>query len=313
MLPVRLMKMETGVLGDGKPIKLFINKNDLMIFSCPMGKPLISSIIKHHVDCKDFQTVAMLVCALTEKTKAKRNIMVENAVELDHPSKDKYWFLKSGALTGGGGNPNLLSAGVGDSPYHTVHGPGLSSAAINRGVKSNNSGSETKLENIFAKKSIRSNSWTDATQEEPISIEYSKSSIDSSDIAHGDSRYGLLDEADSSLFSSALAAYSDALYNWNLLEQRAIVQKHGAATGVEDEMSCVSSTCSSCEERIDTFNCKKCRKPGLECVICRLPVSGMGLVCPSCGHGGHLQHLREWWGDHATCPASCGCNCKKFL
>jgi len=277
---------------------------------CPLGKPLISSIIKHHVDCRDFQTVAMLVCALTEKTKVKKNVIVENAVELDHPGRGKYWFLKSGALTGGGGgHSNLLSAGVGDSPYHTVHGPGL----INRGVKSNNSGSETKLENIFMKKNIRSNSWTDASQEESISIEYSKTTIESPATLHGDSRFGLLEDADSSLYSSALAAYSDALYNWNLLEQRAIVVKHGAATGVEDEMSCVSSTCAICEERIDTFNCKKCRKPGLECVICRLPVSGLGLVCPSCGHGGHLQHMWGWWGDHSTCPASCGCNCKKYL
>ena len=282
-----------------------------IIFSCPMGKPLISSIIKHHVDCKDFQTVAMLVCALTEKTKVKKNVIVENAVELDQPGKGKYWFLKSGALTGGGGgHSNLLSAGVGDSPYHTVHGPGL----VNRGGKSNNSGADNKLENIFMKKSIRSNSWTDASQEEPISVEYStKTPIESPATLHGDSRFGLLDDSDSSLYSSALAAYSDALYNWNLLEQRAIVVKHGASTGVEDEMSCVSSTCTTCEERIDNFSCKKCRKPGLECVICRLPVSGLGLVCPSCGHGGHLHHVVGWWGDHSSCPASCGCNCKKYL
>ena len=278
-----------------------------------MGKPLISSLIKHHADCRDFQTIAMLVCALTEKTKVKKKILVEKAIEPDHHNKDKYWFLKSGALTGGTGNPNLLSAGVGDSPYHTVHGPGPSSAGMNRGFQSNNSGSETKLENIFMKKSVRSNSWTDASQDEPISIEYSKTTIESPDVLHGESRFGLLDEADSSLYSSSLAAYSDALYNWGLLEQRAIVQKHGPARGLEDERSCVSSTCSTCEERIDTSSCKKCSKPGLECVICRMPVRGLGFVCPSCGHGGHLKHVRGWWNEHSLCPASCGCNCKKFL
>ena len=252
----------------------------------------------------------MLVCALTSKTKVKKNVVIENAVEPEHHNKDKYWFLKSGALTGG--NPSFLSVGVGDSPYHTVHGPGPSSATMHGGFKSN-SGSETKLENIFMKKNIRSNSWTDASQEEPISIEYSKTTTESPDILHGEPRFGLLDEADSSLYSSSMAAYSDALYNWGLLEQRAIVQKHGPARGVEGERSCVSSTCSTCEERVDTSSCKKCTRPGLECVICRLPVSGLGAVCPACGHGGHLQHVRRWWNEHSLCPASCGCNCKKYL
>ena len=29
--------------------------------------------------------------------------------------------------------------------------------------------------------------------------------------------------------------------------------------------------------------------------------------------GGHLAHLNSWWSNHVTCPASCGCPCRKFL
>ena len=32
---------------------------------CPMGRPLLSSLLSHHLQCKDFQTVALLVCAFT--------------------------------------------------------------------------------------------------------------------------------------------------------------------------------------------------------------------------------------------------------
>ena len=52
----------------------------------------------------------------------------------------------------------------------------------------------------------------------------------------------------------------------------------------------------------------------LVCTICRLPVTGLSIVCPVCGHGGHLQHVQDWFADHHRCPAAkCSCLCKKYL
>ena len=51
-------------------------------------------------------------------------------------------------------------------------------------------------------------------------------------------------------------------------------------------------------------------EPGLvgcaqaSCSVCCLPVHGLGLYCPDCGHGGHLNHVSKW----TKCPL-CGCRC----
>lgn len=83
---------------------------------CPMGRPLLSSLLSHHLQCKDFQTVALLVCAFTKQTMMKAQSPLKSPQEpLPQLPKDKFWFLKSGALTG------TTPGGVGDSPYHTVH------------------------------------------------------------------------------------------------------------------------------------------------------------------------------------------------
>ena len=42
------------------------------------------------------------------------------------------------------------------------------------------------------------------------------------------------------IFSRALAAYTDALYNWGLLEQRASVRKHGQSLREEASRAAVS-------------------------------------------------------------------------
>jgi hypothetical protein len=44
-------------------------------------------------------------------------------------------------------------------------------------------------------------------------------------------------------------------------------------------------------------------------VLCHQPVRGLYVVCPGCGHGGHLGHLAKWFGQHTTCPSGCGHAC----
>ena len=62
---------------------------------CPMGRPLLSSLLKHHLQCRDFQTVAMLVCAFTQQTSNNDLSPVASPQEPPtHPAKDKFWFLK---------------------------------------------------------------------------------------------------------------------------------------------------------------------------------------------------------------------------
>ncbi len=55
-------------------------------------------------------------------------------------------------------------------------------------------------------------------------------------------------------------------------------------------------------------------RPAVQCCsFCRLPARGLVTVCFHCGHGGHVQHLREWFQTHDMCPTGCGCLCLEKL
>lgn len=56
--------------------------------------------------------------------------------------------------------------------------------------------------------------------------------------------------------------------------------------------------------------------PNLQCTICRTRVRGLVFLCERCNHGGHIDHLSQWFYDPAPpnqprqCPAlSCQCYC----
>ena len=63
--------------------------------SCPMGRPLLASLLQHHLECRDFQTVALLVCAFTHQTKTKAlSPATSPPAALPLHTRDKFWFLK---------------------------------------------------------------------------------------------------------------------------------------------------------------------------------------------------------------------------
>ena len=220
----------------------------------PLGRPLISSLLEHQAQCRDFQTVAMLVCALTAPTRPRRKRPEQRPEQ--RPEREKFWFL---------------SGGAGDSPYHTISGL-----------------SHTRLDTLLSQRNTRSNSWTEAGQEDQ------EDSPGGEEEGHGEARHGLLDLASSHLYSAALTAYCELLHSWGLLTQRTEVAQHGPLG--------------------DVAGCQVGRsKGGLTCLVCRLPVAGLSLVCPVCGHGGHLAHMQQWYSDHNKCPARCSCPCKRYL
>ena len=241
----------------------------------PLGRPLISSLLAHQARSRDFQTVAMLVVALTSPTRAPARLEPDQKA-----GRDKFWFLKSG----------LLSGGAGDSPYHTVH-------TLSTSTLGSASASQTRLESLFSHRNTsgRSNSWTEAAQEDeaeqlPARLE----------AAHGQPRCGLLEPGDSELYRGAVTAYCHLLHNWGFLRQRTEVAQHGPLQPSTDISACLVSPSSS-------------SSLPLTCAICRLPVSGLSLTCPVCGHGGHLEHLQLWHAKHDRCPARCSCPCYKYF
>lgn len=50
------------------------------------------------------------------------------------------------------------------------------------------------------------------------------------------------------------------------------------------------------------------------CSVCEEKVLGRAIVCPKCGHGGHVDHLEAWFSSDASeCPSGCGCDCARAL
>lgn len=77
-------------------------------------------------------------------------------------------------------------------------------------------------------------------------------------------------------------------------------------------------------------SCPNCRKPLPRCSLCLLhmgttttsgfynpvgikskPFQKWFSWCQTCRHGGHTEHLAEWFKTHSECPVTC-CNCKCF-
>lgn len=53
--------------------------------------------------------------------------------------------------------------------------------------------------------------------------------------------------------------------------------------------------CSGCNKAKRTSACGPCQRPVLFCALCCIPVKGAANACLSCGHGGHLIHMMQWF------------------
>lgn len=51
--------------------------------------------------------------------------------------------------------------------------------------------------------------------------------------------------------------------------------------------------------------CRSCAHDLSTCAICLEPVRGLYTMCQGCGHGGHLDHMQEWFATSTLCPAGC--------
>uniref|UniRef100_A0A914HVD6 GATOR2 complex protein WDR24 n=1 Tax=Globodera rostochiensis TaxID=31243 RepID=A0A914HVD6_GLORO len=69
--------------------------------------------------------------------------------------------------------------------------------------------------------------------------------------------------------------------------------------------------CTSCRNTAlsrASPRCKSCQRlHNYNCCICETRVRGLWTTCNGCGHGGHLEHLREWFAQWEQCPVpGCG-------
>ena len=87
----------------------------------------------------------------------------------------------------------------------------------------------------------------------------------------------------------------------------------GSAGRMNQASTTLHSFCIKCSRALQPSQgpvCDKCNSSLAVCVVCEQHVSGVFTWCQGCGHGGHLEHMREWFEDNSECPSGCGHNCK---
>lgn len=272
----------------------------------PLGINLLQSIVRHYLESKDFQTIALIVCTFTHHATRKQEVSPTLSGSSSSSGRERFWFLRPGALTGTTSSPAT------DSPYHTIHA-GNYETVVGFPVRCKNGGSDPNLER-FNTRNTRSNSWTESLQEEE---ENTKALLDLGSgrgpdpLELGEPLHGLLAKEDIPVYVDALNLYANVLYNWKQQQTRCQVLKHGGCSPTE------ISTCQQCSKPAASSGhlCSTCasQPAPFTCEICRLPVRGLASFCSGCGHGGHTLHMLGWFKVRNVCPSGCGCCCPSFM
>ncbi|KAF9963845.1 hypothetical protein BGZ65_010048 [Modicella reniformis] len=142
----------------------------------------------------------------------------------------------------------------------------------------------------------------------------------------------LLDPAKETQHNTWRLLYAEMMYSWGLFEGRTellkfLTLKHNANYRVKEDQSPLErllgiekrglqifNKCFECDNRqYPTYKCDFCKRMriGIKCTICHISVRGVTSVCLKCAHGGHTEHLREWFilEKNTVCPTGCGCEC----
>ena len=107
-------------------------------------------------------------------------------------------------------------------------------------------------------------------------------------------------------------AYANLLFSWgNYIERCEVLKTLSSPAVMEKEMVVYAADSSE----VPPTGPSKGTGPAVlvkrpKCSICEITVRGLSLFCLSCGHGGHVQHMTNWFKLYADCPAGCGCHCK---
>lgn len=122
---------------------------------------------------------------------------------------------------------------------------------------------------------------------------------------------------DSKRYDIYVHLYANLLYSWGRVETSAELKKHLHSSPSHDFIAAESCglifapRCLQCEKVLSpkTHACRSCNSYAFQCSICTNSVRGLFTVCFSCGHGGHFEHLMQWFSEHSVCPTGCGCKC----
>ncbi|KAI8146794.1 WD40-repeat-containing domain protein [Fennellomyces sp. T-0311] len=113
------------------------------------------------------------------------------------------------------------------------------------------------------------------------------------------------------------AAYIDLLHRFKLWTTATAVINACPVVRIRERntnATTINIACNNCFKLVmgttqGAWACDKCHKLLNPCSICHQTVRGLYVWCQGCNHGGHLEHMREWFNHEAMCPTGCGHSC----
>ncbi|KAK6165695.1 hypothetical protein SNE40_022574 [Patella caerulea] len=87
----------------------------------------------------------------------------------------------------------------------------------------------------------------------------------------------------------------------------------GQVSSLNQQSTTIHTYCSQCSRQIlgkVGWLCEKCKSVTNSCSICHLPVRHMYIWCQGCCHGGHIDHIKDWFAVNNECPTGCGHMCQ---
>ena len=145
---------------------------------------------------------------------------------------------------------------------------------------------------------------------------------DTDNIKDCNQEQSLLDPSFSGVYDQLRSIYADMLHRCGIVE-KAVEIRHliENPSFIDTERFIMHKPpekywCPNCTSidsptmNLEMYNQRRCwQHSDVRCVYCRLPVKGQVSACLTCGHGGHLNHMMEWFENNHSCATSCVCNC----
>lgn len=104
-----------------------------------------------------------------------------------------------------------------------------------------------------------------------------------------------------------LQSYVDLLHRhqmWNEATEIINMSWIPSVSQLNEQSTVIQTTCGECGRTLQKgWYCKHCKSTDpSKCVVCHLVVKGHFSWCSGCCHGGHLQHIQQWFLTNPRCP-----------
>ncbi|CAD6994446.1 unnamed protein product [Ceratitis capitata] len=133
-------------------------------------------------------------------------------------------------------------------------------------------------------------------------------------IAMGETRKLL--QIDDALVETWFQTYIDQLHRYQLWNEACKVMNLSwlrAVRELNQQSTSVHTNCGECGRSLAGsvgWYCQKCKSmQSSKCSVCGLIVRGLYAWCQGCSHGGHLEHIMDYFANHFKCP-KCGHLCE---